>query len=202
MSIPVTLESGSFPQMAEEKELLTYSRFPGLRKVAILLRSLVLQDAAVAQALLDSLNSMEQIMVKEELDSMGVLEPEMVTDVLREFDVLCGIHTAFRERGIDGAISVGEKYLHSTQARRLALALGGGEDGGGEPVGRAGGESIEESDEITEDIELETGPAGEEAAEEAAGEPVEFDDSAETLVESQPRPSVRQEEKDLEDVVS
>ena len=202
MSIPVTLESGKFTQLAEEKEILTYSRFPGLRKVAILLRSLVLKDAAVAQALLDSLNSMEQIMVKEELDSMGVLEPEMVTDVLREFDVLCGIHTAFRERGIDGAISVGEKYLHSTQARRLALALGGGEEGGEEPVGPAGGASIEESDEISEDIELEPEPGAEEATEEAAGESVEFDDSAETLVESQPLPPVRQEEKDLEDVVS
>ena len=206
MSIPVTLESGNLAQMTEEKEILTYSRFSGLRKVAILLRSLVLQDAAAAQALLDSLNSMEQIMVKEELDSMGVLEPEMVTDVLREFDVLCGIPTAFRERGIDGAVSVGERYLHSTQARRLALALGGGEDGCEEPAGQAGGESIEEPEESTEDIELETEtetePEAREATEEAAGEPVEFNDSAETLVESQPLPPVRQEEKDLEDVVS
>ena len=124
MSIPVTLESGNLAQLDEGREILTYSRLPGLRKVAILLRSLVLEDAAAAQALLDSLNSMEQVMVKEELDSMGVLEPDMVTDVLKEFDVLCGIHTAFRDRGIDGAISVGEKYLHTTQARRLALALG------------------------------------------------------------------------------
>ena len=102
MSIPVTLESGNLAQMEEDREILTYSRLSGLRKVAILLRSLVLEDAAAAQAFLDSLNSMEQVMVKEELDSMGVLEPDMVTDVLKEFDVLCGIHTAFRDRGIDG----------------------------------------------------------------------------------------------------
>ena len=87
MSIPVTLESGNLAQLAEDREILTYSRLSGLRKVAILLRSLVLEDAAAAQALLDSLNSMEQVMVKEELDSMGVLEPDMVTDVLKEFDV-------------------------------------------------------------------------------------------------------------------
>ena len=122
MSIPVTLESGNLAQLDEGREILTYSRLPGLRKVAILFRSLVLQDAVAAQALLDSLNSMEQVMVKEELDSMGVLEPDMVTDVLREFDVLCEIHTAYRDRGVDGAISVGEKYLHTTQARRLVLA--------------------------------------------------------------------------------
>ena len=199
MSIPVALESGNFKQMDEEKEILTFSRFSGLRKVAILLRSLVLQDTTAAQALLDSLNSMEQIMVKEELDSMGVLEPGMVTDVLREFDVLCGIHTAFQERGIDGAISVGEKYLHSTQARRLALALGGGEGGAEEPILAAEEESSEGLEEFTEAVEPETAP---EVTEEAAGESLEFNDSAETLVESQSLPPARQEEKDLEDVVS
>ena len=68
MSIPVTLESGNLAQLDEGREILTYSRLPGLRKVAILFRSLVLQDAVAAQALLDSLNRMEQDMVKEELD--------------------------------------------------------------------------------------------------------------------------------------
>jgi len=48
----------------------------------------------------------------------------MVTDVLREFDVLCGIHKAYREGGVDGAISVGEKFLHKGEARRVALVLG------------------------------------------------------------------------------
>ena len=203
MSIPVTLESGNLAQMAEDREILTYSRLSGLRKVAILLRSLVLEDAAAAQALLDSLNSMEQVMVKEELDSMGVLEPDMVTDVLKEFDVLCGIHTAYRDGGIDGAISVGEKYLHTTQARRLALALGGGPDDGDEPGNQAEDTSREEPEEITEDLEVET---GQEVLAEAAGEPVEFKASGVTLDEpgSLPpsRQEERQEEKDLEDVVS
>ena len=203
MSIPVTLESGNLAQMEEDREILTYSRLSGLRKVAILLRSLVLEDAAAAQALLDSLNSMEQVMVKEELDSMGVLEPDMVTDVLKEFDVLCGIHTAFRDRGIDGAISVGEKYLHTTQARRLALALGGGQDDGEEPGSQAEDASREEPEEITEDLEVET---GQEVLAEAAGELVEFKDSGETMAEPGPllpsRQEERQKEKDLEDVVS
>ena len=201
MSIPVTLESGNLAQMAEDREILTYSRLSGLRKVAILLRSLVLEDAAAAQALLDSLNSMEQVMVKEELDSMGVLEPDMVTDVLREFDVLCEIHTAYRDRGVDGAISVGEKYLHTTQARRLALALGGGEDAGEEPVSQAQDASREEPEEITEDLEVETGQEPEPEAE-AAGDSLEFNDYGETPAEPGSLPSSRQEEKDLEDVVS
>ena len=203
MSIPVTLESGNLAQMAEDREILTYSRLSGLRKVAILLRSLVLEDAAAAQAFLDSRNSMEQVMVKEELDSMGVLEPDMVTDVLKEFDVLCGIHTAFRDRGIDGAISVGEKYLHTTQARRLALALGGGQDDGEEPGSQAEDASREEPEEITEDLEVET---EQEVLAEAAGEPVEFKASGVTLDEPgsllPSRQEERQEEKDLEDVVS
>ena len=203
MSIPVTLESGNLAQMEEDREILTYSRLSGLRKVAILLRSLVLEDAAAAQAFLDSLNSMEQVMVKEELDSMGVLEPDMVTDVLKEFDVLCGIHTAFRDRGIDGAISVGEKYLHTTQARRLALALGGGQDDGEEPGSQAEDASREEPEEITEDLEVET---EQEVLAEAAGEPVEFKASGVTLDEPgsllPSRQEERQEEKDLEDVVS
>ena len=55
---------------------------------------------------------------------MGVLGADMVTDVLREFDVLCGIHKAYREGGVDGAISVGEKFLHKSEARRVALVLG------------------------------------------------------------------------------
>ena len=203
MSIPVTLESGNLAQMEEDREILTYSRLSGLRKVAILLRSLVLEDAAAAQAFLDSLNSMEQVMVKEELDSMGVLEPDMVTDVLKEFDVLCGIHTAFRDRAIDGAISVGEKNLHTTQARRLALALGGGQDDGEEPGSQAEDASREEPEEITEDLEVET---EQEVLAEAAGEPVEFKASGVTLDEPgsllPSRQEERQEEKDLEDVVS
>ena len=201
MSIPVTLESGNLAQLDEGREILTYSRLPGLRKVAILFRSLVLQDAVAAQALLDALNSMEQVMVKEELDSMGVLEPDMVTDVLREFDVLCEIHTAYRDRGVDGAISVGEKYLHTTQARRLALALGGEEDAGEEPVSQAQDASREEPEEITEDLEVETGQEPEVEAE-AAGDSLEFNDYGETPAEPGPLPSSRQEEKDLEDVVS
>ena len=196
MSIPVTLESGNLAQLDEGREILTYSRLPGLRKVAILFRSLVLQDAVVAQALLDSLNSMEQVMVKEELDSMGVLEPDMVTDVLREFDVLCDIHTAYRDRGVDGAISVGEKYLHSTQARRLALALGSGQDSGEEPVSETLDVSREEPGEITE---AETGP---EPVDETSGDALELNDSGETPADPESLSPSRQEEKDLEDVVS
>lgn len=196
MSIPVTLESGNLAQLDEGREILTYSRLPGLRKVAILFRSLVLQDAGAAQALLDSLNSMEQVMVKEELDSMGVLEPDMVTDVLREFDVLCDIHTAYRDRGVDGAISVGEKYLHSTQARRLALALGSGQDSGEEPVSETLDVSREEPGEITE---AETGP---EPVDETSGDALELNDSGETPADPESLSPSRQEEKDLEDVVS
>ncbi|MEE3180854.1 MAG: hypothetical protein VX288_03015 [Planctomycetota bacterium] len=196
MSIPVTLESGNLAQLDEGREILTYSRLPGLRKVAILFRSLVLQDAGAAQALLDSLNSMEQVMVKEELDSMGVLEPDTVTDVLREFDVLCDIHTAYRDRGVDGAISVGEKYLHSTQARRLALALGSGQDSGEEPVSEALDMSREEPGEITE---AETGP---EPVDETSGDALELNDSGETPADPESLSPSRQEEKDLEDVVS
>ncbi|MEC9352545.1 MAG: hypothetical protein VYD81_04445 [Planctomycetota bacterium] len=182
--------------MDEGREILTYSRLPGLRKVAILFRSLVLQDTGAAQDLLGSLNSMEQVMVKEELDSMGVLEPDMVTDVLREFDVLCDIHTAYRDRGVDGAISVGEKYLHSTQARRLALALGSGQDSGEEPVSEALDVIGEEPGEITE------AEAGPEPVDETSGDALEFNDSGETPADPESLPPSRQEEKDLEDVVS
>ncbi|HBO50899.1 MAG TPA: hypothetical protein DD471_02865, partial [Planctomycetes bacterium] len=80
-----------------DSEILTFSRLSGLKKVAVLFRSLALQDEASARTLLGSLNSMEQAMIKEELDSMGVLGADMVIDVLREFDVLCGIHKAYRE---------------------------------------------------------------------------------------------------------
>ena len=124
MSIPVTLELGSGAEPASDSEILTFSRLSGLRKVAVLFRSLALQDEASARTLLGSLNSMEQVRIKEELDSMGVLGADMVTDVLREFDVLCGIHKAYREGGVDGAISVGEKFLHKGEARRVALVLG------------------------------------------------------------------------------
>jgi len=124
MSIPVTLELGNIAEPESELEILTFSRLSGLRKVAVLFRSLALQDEAAARILLESLNSMAQAMIKEELDSMGVLGADMVTDVLREFDVLCAIHKAYREGGVDGAISVGEKFLHRAQARRLAQALG------------------------------------------------------------------------------
>ena len=124
MSIPVTLELGSGAESASDSEILTFSRLSGLRKVAVLFRSLALQDEASARTLLGSLNSMEQVRIKEELDSMGVLGADMVTDVLREFDVLCGIHKAYREGGVDGAISVGEKFLHKGEARRVALVLG------------------------------------------------------------------------------
>lgn len=200
MSIAVTLESGNFVERDGTKEILTYSRLPGLRKVAILFRSVVLEDEAAARALLDSLNSMEQVMVREELDSMGVLAPEMVTDVLKEFGVLCGIHTAYGDRGIDGAISVGEKFLQTAQARRLALALSGEqEDGDLEFETRAEGAGGEGSEEIVEEI---PGAAEEEAAEENTGEPDGVNDLRETLVESESLPLPRQEEKDLEDVVS
>ena len=124
MSIPVTLELGSGAESVSDSEILTFSRLSGLRKVAVLFRSLALQDEASARTLLGSLNSMEQVRIKEELDSMGVLGADMVTDVLREFDVLCGIHKAYREGGVDGAISVGEKFLHKGEARRVALVLG------------------------------------------------------------------------------
>ena len=124
MSIPVTLVLGGGTESASDSEILTFSRLSGLRKVAVLFRSLALQDEASARTLLGSLNSMEQVRIKEELDSMGVLGADMVTDVLREFDVLCGIHKAYREGGVDGAISVGEKFLHKGEARRVALVLG------------------------------------------------------------------------------
>ena len=124
MSIPVPLELGGGAESTSDSEILTFSRLSGLRKVAVLFRSLALQDEASARTLLGSLNSMEQVRIKEELDSMGVLGADMVTDVLREFDVLCGIHKAYREGGVDGAISVGEKFLHKGEARRVALVLG------------------------------------------------------------------------------
>ena len=196
MSIPVTLELGGGVESTSDSEILTFSRLSGLRKVAVLFRSLALQDEASARTLLGSLNSMEQVMVKEELDSMGVLEPDTVTDVLREFDVLCDIHTAYRDRGVDGAISVGEKYLHSTQARRLALALGSGQDSGEEPVSEALDVSREEPGEITE---AETGP---EPVDETSGDALEVNDSGETPADPESLSPSRQEEKDLEDVVS
>lgn len=199
MSIAMTLESGNFSERDGDAEILTYSRLSGLRKVAVLFRSVVLEDEAAAQALLDSLNSMEQVIVKEEIDSMGVLESEMVTDVLREFGVLCGIHTAYRHSGIDGAISVGEKFLHTTQARRLALALGGEQDEEMEFEVLEQDASEEDSEEIEEEF---SAPAAEEAAEETAGEPREFSDCGDTPAEPEALPLPRREEKNLEDVVS
>ena len=52
---------------------------------------------------------------------------------------------------------------------------------------------------ITEDLEVET---GQEPEAEAAGDSLEFNDYGETPAEPGSLPSSRQEEKDLEDVVS
>ena len=196
MSIPVTLELGGGVESASDSEILTFSRLSGLRKVAVLFRSLALQDEASARTLLGSLNSMEQVRIKEELDSMGVLGADMVTDVLREFDVLCGIHKAYREGGVDGAISVGEKFLHKSEARRLALVLGSqnGVDPGFDidSQGDASQSQAEVSGQVDgEGDEDDSGAsAGEVQAEDAEA------DGEETLALAD------LEEKDLEDVVT
>ena len=196
MSIPVTLELGGGAESASDSEILTFSRLSGLRKVAVLFRSLALQDEASARTLLGSLNSMEQVRIKEELDSMGVLGADMVTDVLREFDVLCGIHKAYREGGVDGAISVGEKFLHKGEARRVALVLGSqnGVDPGFDidSQGDASQSQAEVSGQVDgEGDEDDSGAsAGEVQAEDAEA------DGEETLALAD------FEEKDLEDVVT
>ena len=192
MSIPVTLELGGGAESASDSEILTFSRLSGLRKVAVLFRSLALQDEASARSLLGSLNSMEQAMIKEELDSMGVLGADMVTDVLREFDVLCGIHKAYREGGVDGAISVGEKFLHKGEARRVALVLGSqnGVDPGFD-IDSQGDASQSQAKVDGEGDEDDSGAsAGEVQAEDAEA------DGEETLALAD------FEEKDLEDVVT
>lgn len=196
MSIPVTLELGGGVESTSDSEILTFSRLSGLRKVAVLFRSLALQDEASARTLLGSLNSMEQVRIKEELDSMGVLGADMVTDVLREFDVLCGIHKAYREGGVDGAISVGEKFLHKGEARRVALVLGSqnGVDPGFDidSQGDASQSQAEVSGQVDgEGDEDDSGAsAGEVQAEDAEA------DGEETLALAD------LEEKDLEDVVT
>jgi len=192
MSIPVTLELGGGAESASDSEILTFSRLSGLRKVAVLFRSLALQDEASARTLLGSLNSMEQVRIKEELDSMGVLGADMVTDVLREFDVLCGIHKAYREGGVDGAISVGEKFLHKGEARRVALVLGSqnGVDPGFD-IDSQGDTSQNQAEVDGEGDEDDSGAsAGEVQAEDAEA------DGEETLALAD------FEEKDLEDVVT
>ena len=192
MSIPVTLELGGGVESASDSEILTFSRLSGLRKVAVLFRSLALQDEASARTLLGSLNSMEQVRIKEELDSMGVLGADMVTDVLREFDVLCGIHKAYREGGVDGAISVGEKFLHKGEARRVALVLGSqnGVDPGFD-IDSQGDASQSQAKVDGEGDEDDSGAsAGEVQAEDAEA------DGEETLALAD------LEEKDLEDVVT
>lgn len=192
MSIPVTLELGGGAESASDSEILTFSRLSGLRKVAVLFRSLALQDEASARTLLGSLNSMEQVRIKEELDSMGVLGADMVTDVLREFDVLCGIHKAYREGGVDGAISVGEKFLHKGEARRVALVLGSqnGVDPGFD-IDSQGDASQSQAKVDGEGDEDDSGAsAGEVQAEDAEA------DGEETLALAD------FEEKDLEDVVT
>lgn len=192
MSIPVTLELGGGVESASDSEILTFSRLSGLRKVAVLFRSLALQDEASARTLLGSLNSMEQVRIKEELDSMGVLGADMVTDVLREFDVLCGIHKAYREGGVDGAISVGEKFLHKGEARRVALVLGSqnGVDPGFD-IDSQGDASQSQAKVDGEGDEDDSGAsAGEVQAEDAEA------DGEETLALAD------FEEKDLEDVVT
>lgn len=192
MSIPVTLELGGGVESASDSEILTFSRLSGLRKVAVLFRSLALQDEASARTLLGSLNSMEQVRIKEELDSMGVLGADMVTDVLREFDVLCGIHKAYREGGVDGAISVGEKFLHKGEARRVALVLGSqnGVDPGFD-IDSQGDTSQNQAEVDGEGDEDDSGAsAGEVQAEDAEA------DGEETLALAD------LEEKDLEDVVT
>ena len=196
MSIPVTLELGGGTESARDSEILTFSRHSGLKKAAVLFRSLALQDEASARTLLGSLNSMEQAMIKEELDSMGVLGADMVTDVLREFDVLCGIHKAYREGGVDGAISVGEKFLHKGEARRLALVLGSqnGVDPGFDIDSQ--GDASQRQAEVSGQVD---GEGDEDDSGESAGEVQTEDaeaDGEETLALAD------LEEKDLEDVVT
>ena len=194
MSIPVTLELGSGAEPASDSEILTFSRLSGLRKVAVLFRSLALKDEASARTLLGSLNSMEQVRIKEELDSKGVLGADMVTDVLREFDVLCGIHKAYREGGVDGAISVGEKFLHKSEARRVALVLGSqnGVDPGFDTDSQ--GDASPRQAEVSGQVDGEG--SGESAGEvQAEAEDAEAD-GEETLALAD------FEEKDLEDVVT
>ena len=195
MSIPVTL-LGNVEESGGAMEILTFSRLTGLRKVAVLFRSVLLQDEAAARRLFDSLNSMEKVMVREELDSMGVLGADMAIDVLREFDVLCGIHKAYREGGVDGAISVGEKFLHKEQARRLAETLGS----------RNNGETEAEVPEEVAEVEgADEAPAraGTEGAEEVSEEPgMESLDAGGTTAGPEPALLADLEEKDLEDVAS
>ncbi|MEC8894769.1 MAG: hypothetical protein VX675_00455, partial [Planctomycetota bacterium] len=76
------------------------------------------------------------------------------------------------------------------------LALGSGQDSGEEPVSETLDVSREEPGEITE---AETGP---EPVDETSGDALEFNDSGETPADPESLPPSRQEEKDLEDVVS
>ena len=177
-------------------EILTFSRLTGLRKAAVLFRSVLLQDEAAARHLFDSLNSMEKVMVKEELDSMGVLEADMAIDVLREFDVLCGIHKAYREGGVDGAISVGEKFLHKAQARRLAEMLGSRKNG------VAAAEVPEEVVEVEGAHEAPAGASAEGAEEVSEESGMGSPDAGETIADPETALLVDLEEKDLKDVVS
>ena len=112
------------------------------------------------------------------------------------FDVLCGIHKAYREGGVDGAISVGEKFLHKSEARRVALVLGSqnGVDPGFDidSQGDASQSQAEVSGQVDgEGDEDDSGAsAGEVQAEDAEA------DGEETLALAD------LEEKDLEDVVT
>ena len=133
---------------------------------------------------------------------MGVLGSDMVTDVLREFDVLCGIHKAYREGGIDGAISVGEKFLHKAQARRLAATLGsqngtlqGFEDLSEDDAGEA---PVEESEQVKDDAS--DGFAGEEPEELDLEVPIASEDEESAGEEIAALADL--EEKDLEDVAT
>ena len=195
MSIPVT-QLGIVEEPGGAMEILTCSRLTGLRTVAVLFRFVLLQDEAAVRRLFDSLNSMEKVMVREELDSMGVLEADMAIDVLREFDVLCGIHKAYREGGVDGAISVGEKFLHKEQARRLAETLGS----------RNNGETDAEVPEEVAEVEgADEAPAraGTEGAEEVSEDPgMESLDAGGTTADPETALLADLEEKDLEDVAS
>ena len=195
MSIPVTL-LGNVEEPGGAMEILTFSRLAGLRKAAVLFRSVLLQDEAAARHIFDSLNSMEKVMVKEELDSMGVLEADMAIDVLREFDVLCGIHKAYREGGVDGAISVGEKFLHKAQARRLAEMLGSRKNG------VAAAEVPEEVVEVEGAHEAPAGASAEGAEEVSEESGMGSPDAGETIADPETALLVDLEEKDLKDVVS
>ena len=196
MSIPATLELGNVEERSNTMEILTFSRLSGLRKVAVLFRSVLLQDEAAAHHLFDSLNSMEKVMVREELASMGVLGAEIVTDVLREFDVLCGVHKAYREGGVDGAISVGEKFLHKAQARRLAETLGSRKNGEAEVEVREEAVEVENADEAPAGVNAEV------AEEFSEGPERESLDEGEPIAEPETALLAGMEEKDLEDVAS